>query len=64
MRCLTRATVGGFAWLGLRLQYKAEWGHCNVVLGSTLGRWVYLQRDLAEEGKLSEERAAKLGAAG
>jgi len=46
------------------LEYKAEWGHCNVVLGSTLGRWVYLQRDLAEEGKLSEERAAKLGAAG
>mmetsp|Transcript_13173 Transcript_13173/g.33834 ORF Transcript_13173/g.33834 Transcript_13173/m.33834 type:complete len:279 (+) Transcript_13173:228-1064(+) len=46
------------------LAYKAEWGHCNVVLGSPLVRWVYKLRDLKAEGKVPQERVAKLDSVG
>eukprot|EP00192_Tetraselmis_astigmatica_P021586 CAMPEP_0117653562 /NCGR_PEP_ID=MMETSP0804-20121206/3259_1 /TAXON_ID=1074897 /ORGANISM="Tetraselmis astigmatica, Strain CCMP880" /LENGTH=294 /DNA_ID=CAMNT_0005459749 /DNA_START=40 /DNA_END=924 /DNA_ORIENTATION=- len=45
-------------------EYKREWGHTSVVLGSSLGRWVYRQRELKRARKLSQGRIELLESEG
>ena len=42
--------------------YRSTWGTADAPLGDSLGRWCRTQRQQHAEGKLSEERIAKLDA--
>jgi hypothetical protein len=44
--------------------WREEIGHADVPLGSPLGRWVYTQRRLRQEGRMPADRAAALEAEG
>ena len=52
-------------WFALLKAYKEEYGHCRVprraeYRGFNLGAWVHNQRCIHKNGKLSEERVARL----
>ena len=42
--------------------YRSTWGTADAPLGDPLGRWCRTQRQQHAEGKLSDERVAKLEA--
>ena len=56
-------------WFALLKAYKEEYGHCRVprraeYRGFNLGAWVHNQRCIHKNGKLSEERVARLDGIG